>query len=105
MRATVTPLTERGGIVTLPSGSRDRHRASYGWRPARPPTLTLAHEAPVSDSSAHAPPRDALTRLHDEVAARLRPVCRDIPDDRFDALVREVVRVRLKYDPLPDRTR
>ena len=45
---------------------------------------------------------DALARLHEETAVRLRRVCRDMPPDRFAALVREVVRVRVKYDPPPD---
>ena len=53
--------------------------------------------------STDAPPRDSATSLHDEVAARLRPVCADIPADRFDALVREIVRVKVKYDPPPRR--
>lgn len=55
----------------------------------------------MSDRSTEAPRRDPLARLHEEVATRLRGVCADIPPDRFDALVREIVRVRVKYDPPP----
>jgi hypothetical protein len=56
----------------------------------------------VTDRSTQAPPRlDPSSPLHDEVAARLRTVCRDMPTEQFDALVREIVRVKLKYDPTP----
>ena len=56
----------------------------------------------VSHRPAEPPHRDPLARLHDEVASRLRGVCPDIPPDRFEALVREIVRVRVKYDPPSD---
>ena len=57
----------------------------------------------MSDRSIETPrfesPRlEPLARLHEEVATRLRRVCLDMPADRFDALVREIVRVKLKYD-------
>jgi hypothetical protein len=56
----------------------------------------------VPDRSTEAPRRpDPLATLHDEVAARLRTVCRDMPPEQFAALVREIVRVKLKYDPPP----
>ena len=55
----------------------------------------------MSETSSE-PPRPALARLHDEVASRLRGVCPDIPPVRFEALVREIVRVRVKYDPPAD---
>jgi hypothetical protein len=45
-----------------------------------------------------------LARLHSELALRLRPVCADMPPSEFDALVREVARVKVKYDlPASDR--
>ena len=56
----------------------------------------------MSDRPTEPPRHDALARLHDEVASRLRGVCPDIPHDRFEALVREIVRVRVKYDPPSD---
>lgn len=56
----------------------------------------------MSETSAEPPRHHALARLHDEVASRLRGVCPDIPPDRFETLVREIVRVRVKYDPPAD---
>ena len=56
----------------------------------------------MSERSTEPPRRDPLVRLHDDVAARLRGVCADMPPEQFDALVREVVRVKVKYDPPPD---
>ena len=53
----------------------------------------------MSDRPAVPPRQDPLARLHDEVSSRLRGVCPDIPPDRFEVLVREIVRVRVKYDP------
>jgi hypothetical protein len=59
----------------------------------------------VSDRFTNAPSQDAPASLHrqleDEVATRLRRVCRDMPPERFEALVREIVRVKVKYDPPP----
>ena len=47
---------------------------------------------------------EELTRLHAELALRLRPVCADMAPEEFDALVREVARVKVKYDlPASDR--
>ena len=38
------------------------------------------------------------SRLHAEIATRLRSVCADMPAERFDQLVREIARVKVKYD-------
>ena len=60
----------------------------------------------MPDRSTETPRPDSPARLQrqlqDEVAARLCRVCRDMPPDRFEALVREIVRVRVKYDPPSD---
>jgi hypothetical protein len=60
----------------------------------------------VSERSIEDPPRrDAVTRLQEDVAARLRNVCTEMPADEFEALVREIVRVKVKYDPPPNARR
>ena len=61
---------------------------------------------PVSECPTDVPRNDALARFHrqleEDVATRLRHVCRDMPPERFAALVREIVRVKVKYDPPPE---
>ena len=53
----------------------------------------------MSESTIDTPPRlDSLAGLHEEVAGRLRHVCRGMPPEEFEALVREIVRVKVKYD-------
>jgi len=38
-----------------------------------------------------------LADLQRDIANRLRPVCAGIPDESFEALVREIAAVKLKY--------
>ena len=40
-----------------------------------------------------------MQMLTTDVERRLRPVCELWPEDLFAALVQDVVRVKLKYDP------
>ena len=65
------------------------------------PRLAPRAESPRAESARLEP----LARLHEEVATRLRSVCLDMPAERFDALVREIVRVKLKYDTPPSPAR
>lgn len=39
--------------------------------------------------------------LRQSIARRLRPVCPDISEDEFERLVRDVARVKAKYDEDP----
>jgi hypothetical protein len=38
-------------------------------------------------------------RLVEETRARLRPACRDMAPEQFDALISDIVRFRLRWDP------
>jgi hypothetical protein len=40
---------------------------------------------------------DLLAVLQHDIAARLRPVCRNMPEHEFDKLVCDIATVRLKY--------
>lgn len=44
------------------------------------------------------PQSEVTPELLKVIAARLRPVCPDIPDDEFQELVIDVARFRMKYD-------
>ena len=52
----------------------------------------------ASISNDRVPNEDLPPDLLRRIAARLRPVCPNIPDDDFVRLVRDVARVKLKYD-------
>ena len=41
---------------------------------------------------------DVPAELLQQIAARLRPVCSNLPDEIFTQLVRDVAKVKLKYD-------
>ena len=40
-----------------------------------------------------------LDHLEREIAARLKPVCTEMSPDEFLELVRDIARVKLKYEP------
>ena len=40
-----------------------------------------------------------LGHLEREIAARLKPVCTEMSPEEFLELVRDIARVKLKYDP------
>lgn len=44
-------------------------------------------------------PNPALELLERDIAARLKPVCAHMSPERFVELVRDIARVKLKYDP------
>ena len=44
----------------------------------------------------HLAPEVRLARLTADVAARLRPACAAMPPARFDALVQDIVRLKLR---------
>jgi hypothetical protein len=44
------------------------------------------------------PERRQLTALRAEIAARLKPVCEQWPDELFDNMVEGLARITLKYD-------
>jgi hypothetical protein len=52
----------------------------------------------ASISNDHVPNEDLPPELVRRIAARLRPVCPNTPDDEFRRLVHDVARVKLKYD-------
>jgi len=41
---------------------------------------------------------ELLAALQRDISQRLRPVCSGLADAEFDALVRDIVAVKLKYD-------
>ena len=41
---------------------------------------------------------DVPAELLQQIAARLRPVCSNLPDEIFTQLVKDVAKVKLKYD-------
>lgn len=45
----------------------------------------------------HESRQDRIERTRREVAARLRPVCADMPQAEFDQLVEDVAAVSIKY--------
>lgn len=53
-----------------------------------------AHTARIG---AHVEPEVRLARLVTEVGARLRPVCSAMPPAEFDALVRDIARMKLRW--------
>jgi hypothetical protein len=40
-----------------------------------------------------------LDRLEREIAARLKPVCTEMSPEDFRQLVRDIAKVKLKYEP------
>ena len=40
-----------------------------------------------------------LDRLEREIVARLKPVCTEMSPEAFNQLVRDIARVKLKYEP------
>jgi len=42
-----------------------------------------------------------LDHLEREIAARLKPVCPEMSPEEFMELVRDIARVKLKYEPRP----
>ena len=52
----------------------------------------------TSISNDRVPNGDLPPNLVRRIAARLRPVCPNTPDDDFVRLVHDVARVKLKYD-------
>ena len=40
-----------------------------------------------------------LDRLEHEIAARLKPVCTEMTPEEFNELVRDIAKVKLKYEP------
>ena len=56
------------------------------------PTPVHTHE-----SDAHLEPEVRLTRVKADVAARLRPVCADLPTAEFDALVNDIARLKVRW--------
>ena len=45
---------------------------------------------------------ELLAALQRDISQRLRPVCASLPDAEFDALVRDIAAVKLKYDSEAD---
>ena len=60
--------------------------------------MAAARRTRVSDDRQGGPRPADLTRLQAELATRLRRVCADMSPEEFDALVREMARVKVKYD-------
>jgi hypothetical protein len=53
----------------------------------------------MSAASNNGDPNDGIPpELLSRIATRLQPVCPQIPEDEFRRLVRDVARVKLKYD-------
>jgi hypothetical protein len=48
--------------------------------------------------SENQPERRQLTALRAEIAARLKPVCEQWPDELFENMVEGLARITLKYD-------
>lgn len=44
-------------------------------------------------------PNQALELLERDIAARLRPVCGHMSPESFQEIVRDIARVKMKYDP------
>jgi len=41
--------------------------------------------------------KELLAALERDIAERLRPICREMPEQEFEQLVREIAEVKLKY--------
>jgi hypothetical protein len=55
--------------------------------------------SPYDPVSSPAPTRDErLAALRSDLARRLRPLCSAMPDDEFDALVRQMAERQLRYE-------
>ena len=63
--------------------------------PPPPPRTPPAHAG--AHAGAHTEPEVRLARLVAEVGARLRPVCGAMPPAEFDALVRDIARMKLRW--------
>ena len=64
------------------------------------PATPSAPPSPVHvglHSGAHVEPEARLARLVAEIGARLRPVCSAMPPAEFDALVRDIARMKLRW--------
>ena len=60
-------------------------------------SLTPSHAGHPSHVDARLEPEVRLARLTADVAARLGPVCSDLPAAEFDALVRDIARMKLRW--------
>jgi hypothetical protein len=58
---------------------------------------TQSHAGHPSHADARLEPEVRLARLAADVATRLRPVCSDLPAAEFDALVRDIARIKLRW--------
>ena len=62
------------------------------------PTPQAHPSFPVTSSvTRHVEPEVRLARLTADVAARLRPVCGAMPPAEFDALVRDIALMKLRW--------
>ena len=92
------------GTDTMRRGGARRGAGLRIWMTGELPVPTPRAGQPLLARTARAPhavaPDDPrLPALRRDAAARLRPVCAGMPDDSFEALVRQVATFRLRWAP------